>query len=788
MKRVTLALPAPYVGLRPFNEDDALIFFGRDSHVHDLLVKLEQRQRFVAVVGPSGTGKSSLVRAGLIPALHRGALSSGGHRWNIFIFRPGDAPLLKLATELVSDQRFLGSPDWETAIQSLSAQLATSPLALCQLFQDNREVFKDESILLVVDQFEEIFRYRQKNIDEAEAFVKLLLRSASEPDVPIYVVITMRTDFLGNCIAFDGLPEAINNGLYLTPRLNRDQLASVIESPLRLTGGEIDESLVAKLINTLGGEDELPVLEHALLRMWNQARSHGRTRLEEADFSAVCSRRQDAAVGIASHEGPRNEPRISYAIDHHASEIYQRLTPQQGIARRLFLCLSERSEGQEIRRPQSFNELQKVIGAEQREGLLKVIDAFRAEGAGFLQPPPAEAIADHTVIDITHESLIRQWQEFQTWLAEEQQDITELKEWRERAARRLSGGGFLDENDHARAQKWRERVVARASNPGLWAQRYASGAPVGFEEVQRFISDSEAKLKADRAERERLEQGAREAKIRQLEFEKLQLEHKVQLEATQKAEEDKRNAEAFAQASRRKTLMALAALCVTVLALIGVFFFAYRAEQEKQHAKAEQARAERLAQVAVLRGLLAKAQSLESSQPGSSILLSLFARRITPLPEVDGFIHYLKTQFNFQRVFRGHERGVASASFSPDGKTVVTACRDRTARLWEVATGKALQVLRGHEREVGSASFSPDGKRLVTASWDNTARLWRCDICRPIEEIVQELKTAVGRHFTADECQRFGISDELLRSAGLSKDEYCVDSSKSTGEGFELGE
>jgi hypothetical protein len=339
-------------------------------------------------------------------------------------------------------------------------------------------------------------------------------------------------------------------------------------------------------------------------------------------------------------------------------------------------------------------------------------------------------VADHKVIDITHESLIRQWQEFQAWLAEEQQDVTELKEWRERAARRLSGGGFLDENDHARAQKWLKRVAVRASNPGLWAQRYASDASVSFEEVQRFISDSGAKLKADRAELEHLEREAREARIRQLE-----LENKIQIEAKQKAEEDKRraeeekrNAEAFAQESRRKTRMALAALCAAILALIGVFFFASRVE--------------RLARDAALSGLFAEAQRLESSQPDSSILLSLFVRRNTSPPEVDGFTRYLRSQLNFLRVFRGHER------------------------------------------EVSSPSFSPDGKTLVTASGDRTARLWRCDICRPVEEIVQELKTAIGRHFTADECQWFGISDELLRSAGLSKDEYCVDSSKSTGEGF----
>src|SRR3954466_9975793 len=122
MKRITIALPSPYVGLRPFTAKEALLFFGRAAHVRDLLAKLERRQRFVAVVGQSGTGKSSLVRAGLIPALLRGALHSPSaegatsaelmHRWNIHILKPGDVPMARLAEALVADPRWLdgGNP------------------------------------------------------------------------------------------------------------------------------------------------------------------------------------------------------------------------------------------------------------------------------------------------------------------------------------------------------------------------------------------------------------------------------------------------------------------------------------------------------------------------------------------------------------------------------------------------------------------------------------------------------------------------------------------------------
>src|SRR4030095_7656164 len=159
MKRITLALPAPFVGLRPFTEKEALLFFGRDVHVRDLLIKLEQKQRFVAVLGASGTGKSSLVRAGLIPALHRGGLpprtidgggsSPGIQHWSIFIFQPGDAPLTHLARALLGDARWADSADRKAAETSLASLLSASPLALADLLRQKADRFGDEALLLV---------------------------------------------------------------------------------------------------------------------------------------------------------------------------------------------------------------------------------------------------------------------------------------------------------------------------------------------------------------------------------------------------------------------------------------------------------------------------------------------------------------------------------------------------------------------------------------------------------------------------------------------------------------
>ncbi|WP_045225177.1 nSTAND1 domain-containing NTPase [Methyloterricola oryzae] len=494
---------SPYVGLRPYTEKEALLFFGRDAHVRDLLAKLEGRQRFIPVLGASGTGKSSLVRAGLIPALHRGALAEAGHSWQVCIIKPGDAPLANLARGLAEDSRWLDGEHREMAVSALRASLGVSPLALSELRRAKAETFGEEALLLVVDQFEEIFRYRQQNPDEADRFIQLLLRSARE-DVPIYVVITMRSDFLGSCVAFFGLPEAINGGLYLTPRLSPEQLKSVIASPLGLVGGSIDPVLVTRLVNGLKGEDELPVLQHALLRMWNRAQEQGRSRIEAEDFEAVCSAPEDEP----------GAPDLAYAIDRHAEELYLAFAPEaQMAARRIFPALVERQGNTDVRRPQNLAELAALTGEGQDAMALSVVEAFRSPGAGFLLPAPEQALEAAHVVDFSHEALIRQWRRLQDWLTEDEADAQELREWRQRAMRQQSGGGWLDNNDCERAERWQERLL-RCGDAKRWALRYVSSED--WRMISAYIDASRQRLTEEAEERERLQQELRQSELKRL--------------------------------------------------------------------------------------------------------------------------------------------------------------------------------------------------------------------------------------------------------------------------------
>ena len=263
----------PFPGLRPFNQEEDYLFFGREQQVAEL-VTLLRKQRFIAVTGTSGSGKSSLVRAGLLPELQGGMMKEVGSDWETLVLRPGGAPLQHLA-EAVAEAS-LEDPEDPKVIGELLATLNHSGLGLVEAIRQS-DIEPGTNVLILVDQFEEIFRFQRSgasNEEQAVSFVNLLLEAGAQRDVPIFVIITMRSDYLGDCTEFRGLTEAVNEGEYLIPRLTRDQIRSCIEGPIKVGGGQISFSLVQELLNSLGSEqDQLPVLQHALMRTFDHWRS-----------------------------------------------------------------------------------------------------------------------------------------------------------------------------------------------------------------------------------------------------------------------------------------------------------------------------------------------------------------------------------------------------------------------------------------------------------------------------------------------------------------------------------
>src|SRR5215475_4954141 len=259
---------APYPGLRPFTRGEADIFFGREAQTDELVDRLGY-SRFLSVVGPSGCGKSSLVRAGLLDALERGFMASAGAGWHIVDMRPGGRPMWQLADALLT---IAGRPRYEHDSAFLQAALERGPHSLIEYLHD-LPLPEDENLLILVDQFEEIFRFTSSaGQEEADAFVALLLAATQQREQPVYVVITMRSDFIGDCARFAGLPEAINEAMFLTPRLTREQSRQAIEGPARVFGGEVEPALVNRLLNDMGTDpDQLPLMQHALMRMWTRA-------------------------------------------------------------------------------------------------------------------------------------------------------------------------------------------------------------------------------------------------------------------------------------------------------------------------------------------------------------------------------------------------------------------------------------------------------------------------------------------------------------------------------------
>lgn len=485
----------PYPGLRAFNRDEADLFFGRDGAVDAMLGTLA-RTGFLAVIGASGTGKSSLVRTGLLDGLELG-LHPWGADWRFAIFMPGGDPLANLARSLCALEAEETGDDpgdgpFDPAVL-IEGQLRQGPSAIRE-WRRSSPIPQDVNVLILVDQFEELFRFAgYSEREDAEAFVRLLVDAATQPDARVQVVITMRSEFLGACALIPGLAEILNRGTYLTPRMGREECREAMLGPARIVGATLEPALVTRLLNDLeqfapwgrdkGDDqlrslsrraDQLPVMQHILNRMWKQARPgpDGGVTLTLAEYEALGG--------------------ISGALDAHGAEVLASLDgPRRTLAERIFRALVDgTTPASATRRPMTLAELGAETGATVDE-VAAIIEPFRDSDCNFLRPGPGEPLAPDTVIDISHESLIRQWSTLSEWVSAEARAAALWRRLENAADRYERGeddllGGLALAN---LASWWRDDA------PGAhWARRYSRD----HDRVAAFMAASEA-AEANRA-------------------------------------------------------------------------------------------------------------------------------------------------------------------------------------------------------------------------------------------------------------------------------------------------
>lgn len=471
-----------YPGLRAFGREEFDLFFGRESCVDEMVDTLG-RTSFLAVLGTSGSGKSSLVRTGLLNALELGFLASAGSTWRIAEFRPRGHPIRSLAIALLEVQ---GNANPEEAeIEILSAFLRRGPRSLIE-WANGGHLPPRANFMVLVDQFEELFRYEDySGREEAEAFVGLLLAAAYE-NAPLYISITMRSEYLGACTLIDGLPEVINRSLYLTPRMSREECRQAIVGPAEVCGFRIEDGLVNKLLNDLtdfapwefgGGHDQqrrlgrradqLPLMQHVLNLLWRKARARSET---------------DIVLTLADYEAAGG---LGGALDRHADEVATTVPPEHAdVIDTVFRALvTGRTVSDAVRRPTRFGELVELAGG-QRDSVVAVVDAFRAPGVNFLTPGQTDVVHDDTIVDISHESLIRQWRRLSRCLEDEAHSADAWHQLLSRSERFKTGaGGLLTGLDLDNLVDWWERAKPTAA----WANRYGNN----FDEAQRYLRDSQ---------------------------------------------------------------------------------------------------------------------------------------------------------------------------------------------------------------------------------------------------------------------------------------------------------
>ncbi|MBI1877295.1 MAG: protein kinase [Chloroflexi bacterium] len=747
-------LTNPYKGLRPFQEADAADFFGREALTEQLLARLgevrmedsgsriENSQklvpssatldppssifypRFLAVVGPSGSGKSSVVRAGLIPAVRRGALPDSD-TWFVVQMLPGAHPLEELEAALL---RIAVNPP-----ESLLNQMREDERGLLRAI---RRSLPDESeLLLVIDQFEEVFTLVEDRTERA-CFLDGLLAAVSDPRSSLRLIVTLRADFYDRPLLYPAMGELMRQHTEVVLPLSATEVERAIAGPAERVGVRLEQGLAAAILGDVSEQPgALPLLQYALTELFERREDHTLTRAA-----------YQASGGVLG------------ALARRADELYDGLdAASQEAARQLFLRLVTLGEGTEDtrrrvlrvevealaasmtadRRPQTADGSSpqiSAVGGQPSAVIGQVIDQF---GRYRLLSFDRDPLTRGPTVEVAHEALLREWGRLREWLDASRGDI--------RLQRLLATA----------ATEWQEAgqeasFLLRGTRLDQFAG-WAGTTTLALTPAERAYL--EASL-ADRAAR-RAEEEARQRR---------------ELEAAQKlAETERQQAEEQTQAAqrlRRRALFLAGALVVAAILAVVAVIFEQQAAQNERRALAQHQEAEHQARQATSRELAVAAVSNLDGDGERSLLLALqavtttYAVDQTALPEALTALHQAIPAARLQLILTDHTDRVWNVAFSPDGLHLATASADKTVKIRDAATGRTLLTLMGHTAGVSGLAFSPDGLRLATSSDDKTARIW--DVATG-----QELLTLTGH---TDLVVNVAFSPDGLRLATASFD------------------
>ncbi len=797
-------LPCPYPGMRPYAADDAGGFHGRDAEIEEVLGRLRAGEREIYVIGPSGSGKSSLVRAGVLPRLARGAAGLG--RFVVRALRPGEQPVARLAQALdaPADPAF----DAPARIDALLAHHAAGT-----------------SVLILVDQLEELFTLASA---EARAQVLAALRALRD-DPRCVVLFTLRADFFGALMESPLWAERRGqlSRIEVGP-LHVEALREAIVAPAREAGVTVEPELVERLLAHAASEPGiLPLLQETLVQLWDAR--HDQT-LSLADYEAL---------GDGARSG------LAVALARWADATLRRLTaPQIEIARRILLRLISFGEGRsDTRRQQRRSQLRTATDADDVSRVLQQMIGDR------LLTIDEGAEDDDPTIDLAHEILISAWPTLGDWIDSRRVDEQRRRQLEAAAARWVAHGrglrGLLDAGELAEAAHAQKADAAMAISADVVALIAASRAAHtqqrrlrwrlvagAFAMVSTFAVIVTHLAITARQEAARAEAGERRAR-RQLAQTYVEAGRQLLaeghdqealpylLEAHRRGEEGASLRMMFGAAARRLPLVR--ALDHPAPVLNAVF-----SGDGTRVLTASEDRIERAWEAATGRPIVgalrsedavllaasppgdARGDASRSDEipPGTTSVLGARDRRIAwVLDAATGRFVVLRVAAaglpssarfspDGRRVVTLHEDDTAwvwdagsglpvlgplahqdelnSARFSPDGTRVVTVSGDRTARIWDVVTGKLLAALQ-HRDQIVSAEFSRDGTRVITASRDKTARVWDAVTGKSLLAPFAHDERLLTAAFSKDGSRVVTVSAHAVRVWDVSLDDRTLD-------------